>query len=76
MGRDCNVRALMFLQSHNCGSPLLAPGPVWEPYTIRNERIIQLNGDNTTMIPDTFRKEQMDFINSIPAVFLHRRDNE
>ncbi|KAF9452094.1 extracellular triacylglycerol lipase precursor [Macrolepiota fuliginosa MF-IS2] len=48
--------------------------PVWEQYTPSNERVIQLNGDNTTMIPDTFRKEQMDFINSIPAVFLHRRD--
>ncbi len=51
-------------------------GPVWEQYTPRNERIIQLNGNDTIMIPDTFRKEQTDFMNSIPAVFLHRRDFE
>jgi hypothetical protein len=38
-----------------------------------NQRVIQLNGDNTNMIDDTFRKEQMDFINLIPTVFLHRR---
>jgi len=48
-------------------------GPLWEQFTPQNQRIIQLNGDNTTMIEDTFRKEQMDFINSVPAVFLHRR---
>ncbi|KXN82865.1 Lipase 2 [Leucoagaricus sp. SymC.cos] len=47
--------------------------PIWEDYTVHDERIIQLNSDNTTMIPDTFRKEQMDFINSVPAVFMHRR---
>lgn len=49
-------------------------GPVWEQYTPQNERVIQLNGDDTKMIDDTFRKEQMDFINSMPVVFLHRRD--
>ncbi|KAF5350557.1 hypothetical protein D9756_008575 [Leucocoprinus leucothites] len=48
--------------------------PIWEDYTVNNERVIQLNGDNTTMIPDTFRREQIDFINSIPVVFLHRRN--
>ncbi|KAF5350555.1 hypothetical protein D9756_008573 [Leucocoprinus leucothites] len=45
--------------------------PVWEQYTPENQRVIQLNGDNTTMIDDTFRREQMDFINSVPATFLH-----
>jgi hypothetical protein len=48
-------------------------GPNWEQYTPENQRVIELNGDNTTMIDDTYRKEQIDFINSIPAVFLHRR---
>lgn len=47
--------------------------PLWEQFTPQNQRIIQLNGDNTTMIEDTFRKEQIDFINSVPAAFLHRR---
>ncbi|XP_006459019.1 hypothetical protein AGABI2DRAFT_115977 [Agaricus bisporus var. bisporus H97] len=45
--------------------------PVWEQYMPRNERLIELNGNDTKMIDDTFRKEQMDYINSIPAVFLH-----
>ncbi|KAJ3574887.1 hypothetical protein NP233_g1456 [Leucocoprinus birnbaumii] len=50
-----------------------AQRPHWEQFTPRNQRVIQLNGDNTMMINDTFRKEQMDFINSVPPVFLHRR---
>ncbi|KXN81465.1 Lipase 2 [Leucoagaricus sp. SymC.cos] len=47
--------------------------PEWEQYTPRNKRLIQLNGDNTAMIDDDYRKEQIGFINSVPAVFLHRR---
>ena len=35
--------------------------------------LIQLNGANLTTIPDTFRKEQIDFINSDPLVYHHRR---
>jgi acetylcholinesterase len=34
---------------------------------------MQLNGDDLKMIPDTYRAEQIDFINSIPAIFHHRR---
>lgn len=49
----------------------ISQGPVWEQYTSRNERLIELNGNDIKMIDDTFRKEQMDYINSIPAVFLH-----
>lgn len=49
----------------------VSQGPVWEQYTSRNERLIELNGNDIKMIDDTFRKEQMDYINSIPAVFLH-----
>ncbi|KAJ3569951.1 hypothetical protein NP233_g4716 [Leucocoprinus birnbaumii] len=30
--------------------------PRWEQFTPNNQRIIQLNGDNTTMIDDTFRR--------------------
>ncbi|KXN82866.1 Lipase 2 [Leucoagaricus sp. SymC.cos] len=47
--------------------------PQWEQYTLDNQRIIQLNGDNLIMIDDDYRKEQIDFINSVPMVFLHSR---
>ncbi|KJA23957.1 hypothetical protein HYPSUDRAFT_1079387 [Hypholoma sublateritium FD-334 SS-4] len=49
------------------------PRPAWPQYTEKNEVLLQLNGLNTTVIPDDYRKEQIDFINSDPAVFHHRR---
>ncbi|KAF8870476.1 esterase 1 [Infundibulicybe gibba] len=49
------------------------PRPVWSQYTPQNQAVLQLNGLNTTMIPDTYRAEQINFINSIPAVLHHRR---
>ncbi|EKM78265.1 hypothetical protein AGABI1DRAFT_75767 [Agaricus bisporus var. burnettii JB137-S8] len=52
------------------------PRPVWEQYAIGDESVMQLNGDDTKMIPDTFRKEQIDFINSIPVVLMHRRNDK
>ncbi|KAJ7111463.1 hypothetical protein C8R44DRAFT_883259 [Mycena epipterygia] len=33
--------------------------------------VIQLNGANLTMIPDDFRAEQTDFINSDPVIWRH-----
>ncbi|KAJ4485323.1 esterase 1 [Lentinula aciculospora] len=47
--------------------------PTWEQYTPQNQVLIQLNGDNTTSIPDNYRKEGIDFINSMPLTFHHRR---
>ncbi|KIM41288.1 hypothetical protein M413DRAFT_445322 [Hebeloma cylindrosporum] len=47
--------------------------PHWAQYTPENEVLLQLNGDNTTLIPDDYRKKQIDFINSDPTVFHHRR---
>ncbi|CAA7263293.1 unnamed protein product [Cyclocybe aegerita] len=47
--------------------------PIWPQYTPENEVLLQLDGDNTTVIPDDYRKKQIDFINSNPAVFHHRR---
>ncbi|KAJ3875865.1 extracellular triacylglycerol lipase precursor [Lentinula edodes] len=47
--------------------------PTWEQYTPRNQVVIQLNGDNTTMIPDDYRKAGIDFMNSMPLTFHHRR---
>ncbi|KAJ3928166.1 MAG: Alpha/Beta hydrolase protein [Lentinula lateritia] len=47
--------------------------PTWEQYTPRNQVVMQLNGDNTTMIPDDYRKAGIDFMNSMPLTFHHRR---
>jgi len=50
------------------------PRPHWDQYTPNNEVLLQLNGANLTVIPDDYRKAQIDFINSRPAVFHHRRE--
>ncbi|KAF9545226.1 esterase 1 [Agrocybe pediades] len=47
--------------------------PLWPQYTTENQVLLQLNGLNMTVIPDTYRKEQIDFINSDPLVWHHRR---
>ncbi|PPQ80788.1 hypothetical protein CVT26_015203 [Gymnopilus dilepis] len=49
------------------------PRPQWEQYTTKNEVLLQLNAANLTTIPDDYRKEQIDFILSDPAVFHERR---
>lgn len=33
--------------------------------------VMQLQGGNTTIIPDTYRAQQISFINSQPATFNH-----
>ncbi|KAJ7579027.1 esterase 1 [Mycena floridula] len=66
------------------------PRAKWEQYTPNNkvcrqllrdtfiddlfQVLIQLNGANTTTIPDNYREEQIAFINSDPLVFHHRRN--
>ncbi|KAJ3838824.1 esterase 1 [Lentinula raphanica] len=50
--------------------------PTWEQYTPENRVVIQLNGDNLTSIPDDYRKPGIDFINSMPLTFHHRRSLE
>ncbi|KAM6501326.1 extracellular triacylglycerol lipase precursor [Amanita muscaria] len=56
------------------------PRPIWEPYTCENQAspsstqelaLLQLNSQNLSMIPDDYRKEQIEFINSDPIVWLH-----
>ncbi|KAJ7866606.1 extracellular triacylglycerol lipase precursor [Mycena olivaceomarginata] len=47
------------------------PRPEWTQYTPQNKAVIQLNGANTTMIPDDFRGAQIAFINSDPVIFRH-----
>ncbi|KAF5361602.1 hypothetical protein D9758_007318 [Tetrapyrgos nigripes] len=43
--------------------------PDWPEYTAENQIMLQLNGHNTTAIPDDFRKEQIALFNRNPAVF-------
>lgn len=45
--------------------------PNWSQYTPQNQVLMQLNGANTTLIPDDFRSQQIGYINSIPLVFHH-----
>ncbi|RDB17237.1 Lipase 2 [Hypsizygus marmoreus] len=53
----------------NCG----IERPQWPQYTPSNQVLMQLNGANVTVIPDDYRSEQINFINSSPATFRHRR---
>ncbi|RDB17139.1 Lipase 2 [Hypsizygus marmoreus] len=47
--------------------------PQWPQYTPSNQVVMQLNGANLTVIPDDYRSEQINFINSSPSTFRHRR---
>ncbi|KAK0224140.1 extracellular triacylglycerol lipase precursor [Armillaria fumosa] len=43
--------------------------PFWPQYTPENEVLLQLNGDNTTVIPDDYRKEAIDFLRANADAF-------
>ncbi|KAJ6514750.1 extracellular triacylglycerol lipase precursor [Mycena vulgaris] len=45
--------------------------PAWSQYTCNDQVLLHMNGGNTTMIQDTYRLEQIGFINSNAAVFSH-----
>ncbi|KAK0499037.1 extracellular triacylglycerol lipase precursor [Armillaria luteobubalina] len=45
--------------------------PFWPQYTPENEVLLQLNGDNTTVIPDDYRKEAIEFLRDNADAF-HR----
>ncbi|KAJ7615647.1 extracellular triacylglycerol lipase precursor [Mycena polygramma] len=45
--------------------------PQWPQFTPDSKVVLQLNGDNTTVIPDDYREEQMASINSDPAIWHH-----
>ncbi|KAJ6552220.1 extracellular triacylglycerol lipase precursor [Mycena vulgaris] len=47
------------------------PRPQWTQFTPQNKAVMQLNGANVTMIPDTFRADQTAFINSDPVIWRH-----
>ncbi|KAF5361669.1 hypothetical protein D9758_007282 [Tetrapyrgos nigripes] len=45
--------------------------PQWSVYAKDGPVVLQIQAQNITEIPDTFRKEQTDFINSLPDIFHH-----
>ncbi|KAK0229994.1 triacylglycerol lipase 3 [Armillaria nabsnona] len=45
--------------------------PFWPQYTPENEVLLQLDGDNTTVIPDDYRKEAIEFLRDNADAF-HR----
>ena len=42
-------------------------------YSYPAQEVMQLNGNDLKMIPDDYRAKQIDYINSIPWIFHHRR---
>ncbi|PBK63745.1 esterase 1 [Armillaria solidipes] len=47
--------------------------PTWPQYTPKRQVLLQLNGNNLTVIPDDYNKEKIDFIVSEGSTFRHRR---
>ncbi|KAF9531107.1 extracellular triacylglycerol lipase precursor [Crepidotus variabilis] len=47
--------------------------PIWPRYTPQNEVLLKLEGGNTTVIPDSYRKDKIDFINSNGLTLRQRR---
>ncbi|KAJ7807735.1 triacylglycerol lipase 3 [Mycena leptocephala] len=45
--------------------------PRWGQYTVSNNAIMQLNGNETVMIKDDFRSQGINAINAKPLVFYH-----
>ncbi|KAJ7439512.1 esterase 1 [Mycena latifolia] len=61
-----------YYRRSNTGRNLnLVTGPVWTAYTPDNQNVMQLNGDNTTMIPDTYRQDEIQYIINISEALHH-----
>ncbi|KAJ7465470.1 extracellular triacylglycerol lipase precursor [Mycena galericulata] len=60
-----------FASSLTPNDGLGVPRPEWTQFTPQNKVVIQLNGENLTMIPDDFHAEQIVFINSNPLIWHH-----
>ncbi|KAF7358222.1 Carboxylic ester hydrolase [Mycena venus] len=58
-----------FVASLTPNDGLGVPRPEWTQFTPQNNALIQLNGANLTMIPDTYRAEQIAFFNSNPTIW-------
>ncbi|KAL0577565.1 hypothetical protein V5O48_004428 [Marasmius crinis-equi] len=48
-----------------------AQRPQWTKYSASSELLMSLNGNNTTLIVDVYRREQTDLINQDPLLFHH-----
>ncbi|KAH8111494.1 esterase 1 [Phellopilus nigrolimitatus] len=44
---------------------------LWAQYTPTSESVLELNGENLTMIPDTYREKQISFLNAHPLAIRH-----
>ncbi|KAJ7059294.1 extracellular triacylglycerol lipase precursor [Mycena amicta] len=62
---------ISFATSLTPNDGLGVPRPLWAKWTEANQAVIQFNGANLTMIPDDFRLEQTNFINSDPVIWRH-----
>jgi len=45
--------------------------PEWPQYKPSEQVLLQLNGENTTVIPDDYRNDRIDFINAHASLFRH-----
>ncbi|KAJ6504351.1 extracellular triacylglycerol lipase precursor [Mycena vitilis] len=62
---------ISFATSLTPNDGLGVPRPEWPQFTPNNKVVLQLNGANTTVIPDDYRKEQIAYTNSQPAIWSH-----
>ncbi|KAJ7178115.1 esterase 1 [Mycena filopes] len=62
---------LSFANSLDPNDGLGVSRPLWGVYTTESQALMQLNGDNTTMIQDNYRKEQIQYITDNPLLFHH-----
>ncbi|KAJ7337487.1 extracellular triacylglycerol lipase precursor [Mycena albidolilacea] len=60
-----------FATSMDPNDGLGTPRPQWDAYTSDNPALMQLNGENTAMIPDDYRQNQIQYIMDNSAVFHH-----
>lgn len=62
---------ISFATSLNPNDGKGAERPFWPQYNMRNKILLQLDGINTTEIPDTFRQLQLSFMNAKALLFHH-----
>ncbi|KAJ7130347.1 esterase 1 [Mycena epipterygia] len=53
---------LSFATSLDPNDGLGVSRPLWTSYTADSQNLMQLNGDNTTMIPDTYRQVEIQYL--------------
>ncbi|KAJ7750489.1 hypothetical protein B0H14DRAFT_2982071 [Mycena olivaceomarginata] len=65
------LNQVSFATSMDPNDGLGTPRPQWDVYTSDNPALMQLNGENTAMIPDNYRQNQIQYIMDNSAVFHH-----